>query len=70
VIRDEKPWFLGEVKQSDGSIRPSLECYQAQLKVPFAFQVVIDTDFIAADCFAKPRGPMVVPVKTFLSQLV
>lgn len=47
-----------------------LECYQAQLKVPFAFQVFIDTDFVAADCFAKPRGPMAVPVKTFLSQLV
>ena len=70
VTRDGKPWFLVEVKQREGPLSPSLEYFQAQLKAPFAFQVVIDAEFVSADCFAKPRGPMAVPAKTFLSQLV
>ena len=70
VTRDGKPWFLAEVKQSEGSLSPSLAYFQTQLKAPFAFQVVIDAEFVSADCFAKPRGPVAVPAKTFLSQLV
>ena len=30
----------------------------------------VESDFVDADCFAKPRGPVVVPAKTFLSQLL
>ncbi len=70
VARDGKPWFLAEVKHRDESISGSLEYYQEQVKAPFAFQVVIDADYVEADCFAKPRGPVVVPAKTFLSQLL
>ena len=70
VVRDGKPWFLAEVKHRDESISGSLEYYQEQVKAPFAFQVVIDADYVEADCFAKPRGPVVVPAKTFLSQLL
>ena len=69
VVRDGKPWFLVEVKQRDESIGGSLRYYQDQIKAPFAFQVVIDADYVDADCFATPRGPLVVPAKTFLSQL-
>jgi len=70
VARDGKPWFLAEVKHREGSISGSLEYYQEQVKAPFAFQVVIDADYVEADCFAKPRGPVVVPAKTLLSQLL
>ncbi|MBI4243650.1 MAG: ATP-binding protein [Planctomycetes bacterium] len=70
VIRDEKPWFLVEVKLHDESIHPYLRYYQTQLGVPFAFQVVVDANYIDADCFASTRGPIVVPAKTFLSQLL
>lgn len=70
VTRDGKPWFLAEVKLSEGPINPALAYYQSQLNAPFAFQVIVDADYVAADCFAKPRGPMVVPAKTLLSQLV
>lgn len=70
VVRDGKPWFLAEVKQGEESIGDALQYYQEQLKVPFAFQVVLDADFVDADCFAKPRGPMAVPARTFLSQLL
>ncbi len=70
VVRDGKPWFLVEVKQQDEVIGNSLKHFQNQTKAPFAFQVVIDADYGDADCFAKPRGPMVVPARTFLSQLL
>jgi hypothetical protein len=36
---------------------------------PHAFQVVGDADYVAADCFARPGEPLVVPARTFLSQL-
>jgi len=70
VVRDSKPWFLAEVKHRDESISGNLGYFQDQLKAPFAFQVVLDADYVDADCFAKPRGPMVVPARTLLSQLL
>jgi len=70
VIRDGEPWFLVEAKHRDTSLSGSLEYYQNQLRAPFAFQVIIEADYVDADCFARPRGPMIVPAKTFLSQLL
>jgi predicted AAA+ superfamily ATPase len=70
VARDGKPWFLVEVKQRDESISPSLKYFQQQLASPFAFQVVLDADYIDADCFSRPGSPIVVPARTFLSQLL
>lgn len=69
VIRDGQPWFLVEVKHSDTSLSPALRTFQEQVKAPFAFQVVIELDYVDADCFAKPQGPIVAPARTFLSQL-
>ena len=70
VARDGKPWFLVEVKQRDESISPSLKYFQQQLASPFAFQLVLDMDYVDADCFARPGAPAVVPARTFLSQLI
>ena len=70
VIKDSKPWFLVEVKNSDNSISPSLSFFQEQIKAPFAFQVVIEADYVDADCFSAQNRPMIVPAKTFLSQLI
>jgi hypothetical protein len=70
VVRDGKPWFLAEVKHHEESVSPALKLYQDQLKAPFAFQLVIDADYVDANCFAKPGGPVVVPAKTLLSQLL
>ncbi len=70
VARDGKPWFLVEVKQQDESLSKALEFYQQQLGAPLAFQVVLDADYVRADCFAEPRAPVVVPAKTFLAQLL
>lgn len=70
VARDGNPWFIVEVKYSDESPSGALKYYQDRIKVPFAFQVVIDAPYVDVDCFAKPRGPVVVPARTFLSQLL
>lgn len=70
VARDSKPWFLVEVKQSETSLSPALCIFQEQVKAPFAFQVVVEMDYVDADCFAKPQPPIVVPARTFLSQLI
>ncbi len=70
VAHDGKPWFIAEVKQHTESIGPGLKYYQDQVLAPFAFQIVMDAPYVDADCFAKPGGPMVVPARTFLSQLL
>ena len=70
VVRNGSPWFLVEVKHRDESLSGTLKYYQDQIKAPFAFQVVVDAEYVDADCFAKSRGPVVVPAKTFLSQLL
>ena len=70
VIRDGKPWFLVEVKHRDESPGKGLQYFQDQLNAPFAFQVVTDADYVDADCFSRPGSPVVVPAKTFLSQLL
>ena len=70
VARDGKPWFLVEVKLHDESISPSLKYFQQQLAAPFAFQVVLDANYVDADCFARAGTPIIVPARTFLSQLL
>jgi predicted AAA+ superfamily ATPase len=69
VVRDGKPWFLVEVKSNDDRLSPALKYFRDQVNAPFAFQVLLETDFVAADCFAT-RQPLIVPAKTFLSQLL
>ncbi len=70
VVRDGKPWFLAEVKHRDDSLSPALKRFQGQLRTPFAFQVVLEADYVDADCFAQPSGPLIVPARTLLSQLL
>ncbi|MFA5262439.1 MAG: ATP-binding protein [Opitutaceae bacterium] len=69
VVRDGKPWMLVEVKYADRSLSPSLRIFHEKLKTAHAFQVVVDLPFEAVDCFSETR-PVVVPARTFLSQLV
>ncbi len=69
VVRDRKPWFLVEVKRSDTRLSPALAHFQDQLGAPHAFQVVLDLDHVATDCFSR-RDPTVVPARTFLAQLL
>lgn len=70
VARDGEPWFLAEVRHRDETLTPFLRYFQDRLKAPFAFQIIVDTDYVDADCFARPGRPIVVPAKTLLSQLL
>jgi predicted AAA+ superfamily ATPase len=70
VVQDGVPWFIVEVKHRDESKSASLKYFQDQIKAPLAFQVVIESDYVDADCFARRRGPVTVPARTFLSQLL
>jgi len=69
VVKDRKPWFLVEVKMSDKTLSPSLGYFQTQTNAQHAFQVVINLSYHHADCFRIHR-PVVVPAKSFLSQLL
>ena len=68
VSKDDRPWFLVEVKTSDVRLSPSLTFYQKRLGVRHAFQVVMNLPYEDVDCFALDE-PTVVPARTFLSQL-
>jgi uncharacterized protein len=46
-----------------------LKRFQERLGARHAFQVVFDIPYEQVDCFSHTE-PVVVPVKTFLSQLV
>lgn len=69
VIRDRQPWFLAEAKSSVERLSPALAYFQGQTKAPHAFQVTLTMDYVDADCFNE-RRPVVVPARTFLSQLI
>ncbi len=69
VVRDGEPWFLVEVKKSEESLSDALGFFQRRLGAKHAFQVVLDADYEDLDCFANSE-PVVVPARTFLSQLV
>ena len=70
VVKNGQPWFLVEAKSSEQKISPALKYFQDQLKAPLAFQVVVEADYVNADCFSTPHPPMIVPARTFLSQLL
>ena len=70
VARDGRPWFIAEVKWSDESLSSSLGHYQDRIGAPFAFQITVDADYVDRDCFAEPGRPLIVPARTFLSQML
>jgi hypothetical protein len=69
VTKEKKPWFLVEAKTSGRGISKWLYYYKEKLQVPHAFQVGFDLPFVDRDCFEMIE-PVIVPAKTFLSQLV
>jgi uncharacterized protein len=69
VTKDKKPWFLVEIKTKAKGISSALYHFQEQTKAPHAFQVAFDLPFVNRDCFQE-KGPILVPARTFLSQLI
>ena len=70
VTKDDKPWFLVEVKLGNNSgISKSLYHFQKQTGASHAFQVSFEMDYVDKDCFAY-KTPVIVPASTLLSQLI
>jgi len=70
VSKNKKPWFIVEVKTSKNcGLSKSLYYFQEMTKAPHAFQVVFDMAYVDKDCFSTTE-PVIVPAKTFLSQLI
>ncbi|MEN8236782.1 MAG: AAA family ATPase [Pseudomonadota bacterium] len=70
VVKDQKPWFLVEAKVSaNHSVSTNLQYFQKQLECKHAFQVIQNMDYVHRNCFNE-TGPIMVPARTFLSQLI
>ncbi|PKN00180.1 MAG: hypothetical protein CVU78_02530 [Elusimicrobia bacterium HGW-Elusimicrobia-2] len=69
VTKDKKPWFLVEVKTKEEKLNKNLSYFQEKTKAAYAFQVVFNKEFVDKDCFGT-HYPIVVPARTFLSQLI
>lgn len=70
VTKDQKPWFLVEVKKANHTgISKSLYYFQKQTKAMHAFQVCFEMDYVDKCCFSY-TNPIIVPATTFLSQLI
>lgn len=70
VSREDKPWFLVEVKaKADFSSLKKLEYFQKMTKAKYAFQIAFDMPYVDKSCF-DVFTPTIVPATTFLSQLI
>lgn len=70
VSKDDEPWFMVEVKSSmNQPLSSNLALFAKQLNVDHVFQVAIDGAFVDKNVF-EINYPIIVPAKTFLSQLV
>lgn len=71
ISKNDEPWILVEAKLSeDKKLSPTLKHFQSKLNVPYAFQTVYDMPYVNKDCFASKDKALIVPAKTFLSQLL
>ena len=70
VTKDYKPWLLVEVKTSaKASLNPQLAYFKEALNIPYVFQVALDMPYIPVDLRSLAR-PKILPLATFLSQLI
>lgn len=69
VVKDKKPWFLIEVKTKAKGLNSALYRFQEETGAAHAFQVAFDLPFVNKNCFEEKK-PILVPARTFLSQLV
>ena len=69
VIRDGNPWLLVEAKHGSVGLSSHLAVFQKQIGAPYAFQISMNADYVDVDCFSR-NTPVVVPARTFFSQLI
>ena len=69
VSKNRKPWMIIEVKTSmEEKLCSKPEKYAAQIKPEYIFQTAIEGNYIDKDVFHTNK-PMIIPAKSFLSQL-
>ena len=69
VTYNQKPWLLVETKSSEQSVSSSLHYFQKVTQAPFCLQVTRNMPYVNQNCFQENRT-LIVPSRTFLSQLV
>ncbi|MDN3506533.1 MAG: ATP-binding protein [Simkaniaceae bacterium] len=69
VTKDGNPWFLVEVKSTKNGLSKELFRFQKETGAAHAFQVTIDLPYVNKNCFEE-TNPIIVPARTFLSQLI
>ena len=69
VTKDHVPWMLIEAKNGEQKLSENLVRFADKLKVPYAFQVAKELPYEDVDLFNYNR-PVIVPARTFLSQLL
>ena len=68
VTKDGEPWFIAEVKNGHKGLSKQLYYYQKQTGVKHAFQLCKEAPYVKKNAFTV-KTPVIVPLKTFLSQL-
>ena len=70
ITKDTKPWIMIEVKTSmKEKLSFKLEKFAAQVNPKHIFQVAIEANYIDKDVF-QTNQPLIIPAKSFLSQLL
>jgi len=70
ITKNDKPWIMVEVKTSlNEPLSPNLMHFQKQIGAEHVLQVAFDAPYVEVDCFTL-QSPKIVPMSTFLSQLV
>ena len=65
ITADRRPWFAVEAKLAETAIDPSLIYFRDRLKIPFAYQVVLQATRDVVE-----QGVRCLPAATFLSALI
>lgn len=70
VVKDGRPWILVESKTQSRVLSSALQDFQRKLNVPYAFQVLFEAPYEPIDCFDFTGRAVIVPARTFLTQLM
>lgn len=69
ITRDQQPWLLVEAKTSEQRASPHLYYFKERTKTLFSLQVTRHMPYVEENCFQENKV-LIVPARTFLSQLV
>lgn len=69
IVKDGQPWLMAEAKSAARPLSKHLHWFHNETAAAHVFQVVKNLKYVERDCFAQ-SGPIQVPARTFLSQLL